>query len=260
MRFNRLIAASAFLALTSVGLSHTAKAGDGGYNWSGFYVGATAGGAWSKDRVELDAAGSYLGADASEFSALGSTVLNQSSGIFGAKVGFNSQLDHWVLGLEGDWSSLRFRQSTQIFGRPFFDKSSGYYASFNESASSDWVATIRGRAGYAFDRALVYGTAGLALGNQRLSVSEYDHAPFGSGDGSSSAYGSGVKAGWAAGGGIDYALTDNWILSAEYLHIDLGKVDATGHIDAGNTAVLNYSTSLESDIVRAGIAYKFGSP
>lgn len=230
------------------------------YDWSGLYLGATAGGAWSKDKLRLDASGSYLGSDASAFSALGSTDFNQTSGIFGGKLGINWQYANWVLGLEGDWSRLRMRESTEIFGRPFSDPSLAYYAQFNEAVSSDWVATVRGRAGYAFDNLLVYGTAGLAFGNQRLSVTEHDHAPLGSGDGSSSAYGSGVKAGWAAGGGVEYALSDNWIISTEYLHIDLGKVDATGRIDTGNTAVLNYSVELQSDIVRAGIAYKFGAP
>lgn len=230
------------------------------YNWSGFYLGATAGGAWTKDKLQLDASGTYLASDASAFSALGSTDFNHTSGIFGGKLGFNGQFENWVLGLEGDWSRLRIRESTSIFGRPFSDPSLAYYAGFNEAVSSDWVATVRGRAGYAFDNLLVYGTAGLAFGNQRFSVSEYDHAPRGTGDGSSWASGSGVKVGWSAGGGIDYALWDNWIVSAEYLHIDLGKVEATTSIDTGNVAVLNYSAKLESDIVRAGISYKFSVP
>lgn len=254
--------AAVLLAAVATGpLARTANAGDVAvYNWSGLYLGATAGGAWSKDNLNLDATGSYLTPDASSFSALGSSDFSDKSSIFGGKIGFNGQYESWVLGLEGDWSHLRIRQSADIFGRPFSDPSLAYYAHFDETVSSDWVATLRGRAGYAFDNLLVYGTAGLAFGNQRLSASEYDHAPQGTGDGSSSASASGVKAGWAAGGGIDYALSASWIISAEYLHIDLGKVDATTTIDTGKTAILNYSTKLESDIVRAGIAYKFATP
>lgn len=69
------------------------------------------------------------------------------------------------------------------------------------------------------------------------------------------------KVGWAAGAGIDYALSTHWIASIEYLHVDLGSLSSSGLVTSTGggvtTATLNYSTKLTSDIVRAGIAYKF---
>jgi outer membrane immunogenic protein len=258
MRLRRTI--GVVLAVSVHGIANAAVAGETAYNWTGFYVGATAGGAWSKDKVDLDAAGSYLGPDASTFGALGSTSFKDASGIFGAKAGLNGQFENWVLGLEGDWSSLRFRQSASIFGHPYSDPSPSYFSQFDESVSSDWLATVRGRAGYAYGRALFYGTAGLAFGNQRFSGNVLDHAPFGTGNGSAPPSASGVKTGWAAGGGLDYALSGNWIVSAEYLHVDLGKLDAKATIDTGITSAdLNFSSRLDNDIVRAGIAYKFSN-
>ncbi len=253
------------LAVGACGLTNAVTAAEfssARYDWSGVYIGATAGAGWSKDRVELNASGPYVGNDAAAFSALGSTNFKDNGGIFGGKVGINGAFDSWVVGLEGDWSSLRVRGSTQIEGHPYIktDPWPGYMAKFDESISADWLATVRGRVGYAFDRVLFYGTAGVAFGNQRFSSVITDYAPLGSSGGSGAAAQSGVEVGWAAGGGVDYAPSDNWIVSLEYLHVDLGEMNAHGLMTTGNpnTADLNFSSRLDSDIVRAGLAYKFG--
>lgn len=64
---------------------------------------------------------------------------------------------------------------------------------------------------------------------------------------------------WNEGGGIDYALTPNWIVSVKYLHVDLGSISASGLVTTGSTdnATMNFSTKLTSDLVRGGISYKF---
>lgn len=250
------------IAVGAYGLADAAVAAEfssARYDWSGVYIGATAGAAWSKDRVELNASGPYLGSDAAAFSALGSTDFKDNGGIFGGKVGINGAFDSWVVGLEGDWSSLRMRGSREIEGHPYSDPWPGYKTKFDDNVSADWLATVRGRVGYAFDRVLFYGTAGVAFGNQRFSSVITDYSPYGSLGGQGSAVQSGVQVGWAAGGGIDYAPAENWIVSVEYLHVDLGEANANGLMTTGNpnTADLNFSSRLDSDIVRAGLAFKF---
>ena len=77
-------------------------------------------------------------------------------------------------------------------------------------AKSDWLATVRGRAGYAFDRILVYGTGGGAFGNVQAASRR---APFSSA----------TQIGWTAGGGVEFAFTPNLTAKVEYLYVDLGS-------------------------------------
>ena len=101
----------------------------------------------------------------------------------------------------------------------------------------------------------------MAFGNEKFANTYTDQASHGFGLGSASSAASAVKVGWTAGAGIDYAVSKNWILSIEYLHIDLGNIHASGVItDTGApiNSSLNFSSKLQSDIVRAGLAYKFG--
>src|SRR5260370_4490559 len=101
------------------------------YNWSGFYVGINGGGDWGTSN--WDSAGS----------------INMSGGIIGGTAGVNWQTGHAVFGLEGgvDWSNLKGTAATAP-------------CPAGCTTSNDWLATARGRAGYAFDRFLPYVTGG----------------------------------------------------------------------------------------------------
>lgn len=232
------------------------------FSWTGFYVGGTVGAAWTKSDVSLSTANTtgllFNAADIPGLNALGSPSVNGSKLIFGGKLGYNRQWGAVVLGLEGDISYFRFNKTVNTFGNPFLTFATGT-ASFTENVTTDWLATVRPRLGYAFDRALLYVTGGLAVGKVSFSNNYVGFSPHGSGFEFESSSVSRTKAGWTVGGGVDYALTNNWILSAEYLHVDLGSVSTSGLVTTGNanTATMNFSAKLKSDIARAGIAYKF---
>jgi outer membrane immunogenic protein len=236
------------------------------YSWTGFYIGGTVGGAWNTNKVRLDAldagAPAYFGSDAASVSGLGSDNLKRATVIFGGKIGYNQQLSsNWLIGLEADISSMRFRQSVSKTGSPY--AGFGGFATFHTEVSTDWLATIRPRVGYAFGRGLIYATGGVAFGNQQFSNTYRDLAPFGLFFGNAASSASSTRAGWALGAGLDYAVTNNWIVSVEYLHVDLGKISTSATVVDGNgptNGVLNFSSRLESDIVRVGVAYKFGGP
>jgi outer membrane immunogenic protein len=141
--------------------------------------------------------------------------------------------------------------------------------------SLDFLGTVRGRVGYAFDRFLVYGTGGFAYGgveykadffrntdNARAYAGRYDR----------------IETGYAYGGGIEYAIpTDSFLarfsllsllgyqsqaitLKAEYLRYDLGSrnvlVQNTG---IGPTGSYTSRFTTEGSIVRGGLTYRFGS-
>jgi outer membrane immunogenic protein len=102
--------------------------------------------------------------------------------------------------------------------------------------SNPWFGTLRGRAGYAMNNILLYGTVGLAYGTLRAQ------------DLASGIEESRTTFGWAAGGGIEVALTGNWSAKAEYLYVDLNdrSFNLTGN-DHG----------LASSLLRFGVNYRF---
>lgn len=180
------------------------------YDWSGVYAGLSAGASWD----EFDA---LIGTPPVR------TTFDPSGFAAGAFTGVNFQNGPFVYGVEADINFKLGDDTGVIAGVPF-------------TADSDWFATLRGRAGYAVDRYMFYGTGGLAVGDVSLSAPA---ASF-----------SDTKVGWTIGAGIEAAITDNFTVRGEYLYTDLGKASGT----LGGTP---FSTEFDSHTVRAGVTYKF---
>ena len=107
---------------------------------------------------------------------------------------------------------------------------------------SNWLATVRGRAGWAWNRVLFYGTGGAAFANVQAGAGAL---PFSSS----------TEAGWTAGVGVEYAFAPNWTAKVEYLFVDLAN--ASCGFDQLRRH-LNTTVSLNENIIRAGINFKFG--
>jgi outer membrane immunogenic protein len=171
------------------------------FTWTGFYLGLNAGVGWGKftrDARGLDAQTAFVG---------------------GVTGGYNHQFGSLVVGLEGDYNY------SGLEGKDLGTK--GALTSFG---------TIRGRLGVAFDRALVYGTGGYALGFANVNV-------LGLKDDKS-------HQGYVIGGGIEYAVTQNVSIKGEYLYMPLAKqtyFSGLGGLDAG----------LNANVVRGGLNYRF---
>jgi len=159
------------------------------------------------------------------------------SGVIGGlHAGYNWQWGPYVLGLEGDAEGASISGSHTTFdigGNAMHVRS-----------NLDFDASVRGKLGYSFGRFLPYGTGGVAFGNVNTSYT-FNGAPMGSAEG--------IRVGWTAGGGLDYALTPNWSLGAEYRYTDLGNrhAGATGFVD---------SNSFNYNVVRAVLTYRFAPP
>jgi outer membrane immunogenic protein len=187
------------------------------YNWTGFYVGANAGYGWGT----------------STWSAV-PTANNKPAGFLaGGTIGYNYQMGSIVWGLEGDfdWSNVKDTVTCAV--------------AVTCETRNDWLATFRGRVGYAFDRWLPYLTGGGAYGNVKATVSV---PAFGL-----SASSSNNQLGWTVGGGVEYAFLANWSAKIEYLYVDLGS------FNAAPTPLVN-NVSFKENIVRAGLNYKFSGP
>lgn len=185
------------------------------YNWTGFYAGINVGYGFAK----------------SDWSAV-PTASNKPKGVLaGGTVGYNWQSGAFVYGLEGDFDWSNVKGSSTCGGVATCETANG------------WLATFRGRVGYAFDRWLPYITAGGAYGDVKATTSLAGL----------SASTSKSQLGWTAGAGIEYAFLGNWSAKLEYLYVDLGNVDL------GTAAVAN-NVSFKENIVRAGLNYKFSGP
>jgi outer membrane immunogenic protein len=146
-------------------------------NWSGFYIGAMGG--YGKENS--------------------SDPLALKGGFGGGTVGYNWQFGQFVAGIEGDGAFADVNNSVTIGG-------------VTVGAKLDALATVRGRFGIAVDQVLLYGTAGLAIADAKLSAS---------------ALGVGISdnqtlTGWTAGAGIEWMFLPHWSLKGEYLYRSFG--------------------------------------
>ena len=188
------------------------------YNWSGFYIGLNAGGAFGINTVTASAGG-------------GSASVKEPGFLGGAQVGANYQTGPMVWGFEADYDA-----STQ-------NKSLPAGVLTGSTSQTPWFATLRGRVGMAFDRTLVYGTAGGAGGELRSIVNIQAGTT-----NTTVTYGT-----WTAGGGVEYGITDNLSARVEYLYLDKGHI-AAGVIGPPPTQITSH---LQDNLVRAGLNYRF---
>jgi outer membrane immunogenic protein len=168
------------------------------YNWTGAYIGINGGGGWG-DFASIDMSGGFVG----------------------GTLGYNWQQGQTVFGLETDLAWSGIEGDTSVIGIPV-------------TAGSDWFGTVRGRLGFAQDRALWFVSGGLAYGDVHVSV-----------PGASI---SDTNAGWTLGGGVEFALQGPWTAKVEYLHVNLGDVTLAG---------VSTGSDFDADLVRAGLNYRF---
>ena len=119
------------------------------YNWTGIYIGINGG----------------FGTGNSNWSdgPIGTTGSFPTSGfLIGGTAGVNYQIGEYVFGIEGDgdWTNLHGNSGSTCGAI-----SAVVIPPVSCQTQSQWLATVRGRVGYAFDRIFLYGTGGAAFGN-----------------------------------------------------------------------------------------------
>lgn len=220
------------------------------YSWTGFYVGGHVGYGWADNdtsSVTTDKDGK-IWINPSSGPLVGSNSYDSDGWLGGLQLGYNYQSGRLVIGIEGDYSWTDMNGSFVYDPRPEKadkDKTAG--------VGIDWIATIRGRAGYAFDRALVYGTAGVAFAEFDGYVNNF----WTEGNGER-ASGSSTETGWVAGGGVEFALTQNLTVRGEYLYMHF---DSSGAMRAENWpdgTKMHVDNDVDIHTVRVGVNYKFG--
>jgi outer membrane immunogenic protein len=245
------------------------------WSWAGFYVGAHVGYGWG----DFDFRDPYVKLNQPVLFLPGLLVgipLERSfdgNGFLGGfQAGVNAQFGSVVVGVEGDVSWMKidgaFRSTSSGFG-------GALTTSEGVSAKLDWLATLRARLGWAFDRFLVYGTGGVAFGGVdgagditatiagipgaipggTLSLATSDRR---------------THVGWTAGAGVEGMITSNLSAKFEYLYTDLGWLKHEGPVAIGGTLAplippgLSLSGGGDFKVVvqtiKLGINYRFGAP
>jgi outer membrane immunogenic protein len=233
------------LALTSLGAIAPANSADiyrggpavGGYkdvpymgvDWSGFYVGANGGGGWSGNNQLQDPTIFFGG-------------VRPEGGFGGGQIGYN-------------WSGIWFPRlvlgfETDIEGSGISDKRHDILGDTFKS-NLNYFGTVRGRAGYAWDSALLYFTGGFAYGGLHKHTDDFFPADFRLDR---------TATGYVLGGGVEYKFTPIWSVKVEYQYLNFGKNDP---VDVSGLGLgrLSFNTGVLKDddyhTVRVGVNYYF---
>jgi opacity protein-like surface antigen len=161
------------------------------YNWTGFYVGANFGGAFSTESV----------------SNIGSINTDPSGVLGGVQLGYNYQFaPNLLLGIEGelDWTSA---SGSTNFGN--------VATAGSLTSNHNWYDTLDGRLGYVMGPWLFYVKGGFAWMNADYTLTTAGAIV---GGGSSNI----TRTGWNVGAGAEYMIAPQWTAKAEYTYLDFG--------------------------------------
>ena len=226
--------------------------------WTGFYVGLQGGGVFNPsnpDNINVDTSfgGPVVVGGVDQFTQNFSSE-SDASFIGGAHIGYDYQIDQFVIGAVIDINATDFSKTAGVVSRTAD-------AFYNEERSIDYLATARLRAGYTITpTALAYVTGGLAY-------ADVDYL-FDTNSGSAA----GVSRnddenefGYTVGGGMEVKITDNVSFGAEYLYTNLGDGDSSATFTSGpfTGGVAGGTTTFETDedfdfhTVTAKVSYRF---
>ncbi len=223
-------------------------------SWTGFYIGGSVGGDFTTSSHTTTAVATGF-----DFNGATSNVpLSQSNFRLGGYVGYNYQIDQFVIGVEGDgaYDFSKSRRVTGIPGEVYFGSNAG--DSFS-SRSSRYDASARGRAGFLlFPNALVYATGGAAFRDYSYTAICAGRGPSFCSQPESQTF-SGTRTGWTVGGGVEGMITPHLIARIEYRYSDFGSQNLN-YFGTPNGASGDYfgaRTHLTASTVMGGLAYKF---
>jgi outer membrane immunogenic protein len=248
------------------------------FTWTGAYVGLNGGVDWENTQTqysysstpgggfdEVFGPGGLLGltgpSAVNNALAIGSlpASLGKSTtavGMVGGQWGYNYQIQQFVLGFETDLDWVGGEKTTTFTSLP-----NGFVTTnATQTAGLVSLGTVRARLGYAIDRNLFFVTGGLAYGEVKASTTATAVSIIPSTD-TFSGSASGWRAGYAVGGGYEYAFNNNLTVKIEYLYYNLGtanySVAAADSFTATEKLFITASQKFDGIVLRAGLNWKY---
>jgi len=205
------------------------------YDWSGLYIGANGGYAWSNRCIEVTAVNVIDRVSADPCS-------NASGGVVGGQIGYRWQASNFVFGLEaqGDWANLRSSAASVFFPGDTW------------KSRTDALGLFTGQVGYAWNNVLWYVKGGAAVVNQRWDVND----PV---TGVNFAHADRTRWGGTIGTGTEYGFAPNWSFAVEYDYI-FSATDNQTLLTPNLLGVTSITVNTRSDVnmITGRINYKFG--
>lgn len=252
----RSVAVAAVIGLTGVGTAGAQQAGQSSEpNWTGSYLGVNAGMGrlWAGDRMSFENNGFFFfDSNSGVFERAARSDRHGDGFVFGGVAGYNWQMGRIVAGLEADLTIANLNTDRKASG------SSPFNYVIKQNVEADWVATLRPRLGVTVDRALIFATAGVALGGFSM---KHDYVVY---DSPSKLFASRTNiaasktlVGTSIGAGIDYALDKNWVLRFEGQYDDFGSFGGKGDaVNDSGPASLKSKTDVSVGLLRFGVNYR----
>jgi len=255
-----LIRWTAIAAMTTAActISLGATAAETSRNWAGFYLGALVGYGFGKAPTNIMPYGAAAGWVALPYYV--SDLAPYPRGVTGGvEAGYNHQVGRAVLGVATDISFGSMSRTEAGTGVPYI----GGTLTTTVENKIDWYGSLRAKLGFLpADNLLFYLTGGLAFGHTEATMTgsngtscpKYVYCVSGSS--------SGIATGGVVGAGLEYAISPQWSVKAEYLAMKLGsrsfnvaEQPFNGNPGGGYTV----STDFKLQTVRAGLVYRFGN-
>ncbi len=251
-----LLATAAALAVTIAG---SARAADlppksetpfaARFTWTGCYLGGHLGGGFAhKDITDpaLLVQDSFLGPG----STTGITTVSPAPNgvVIGGQIGCDYQFaPSWLVGIEGAASGSTMKASRTV-GLPLGNPDTALV-----QAKTDFLTSVTGRLGYAFDNVLLYAKGGVAMAADRYDVTgSFAGTPFGF-------VGLENRFGWTAGGGVEWAFSPHWSASVEYDYYQFGhRVIAMS--DPTNVFLGNVDVRQNIQVIKVGANFHIWGP
>ena len=220
------------------------------YSWTGWYIGAHLGYGWANaDTTITPLFNGVAGHDI----VIPSKLHPDPEGVTGGgQFGYNLQIGCFVLGIEADFSGSAISGSSTV-APVILNGILRPQGTLMSHEDISWYGTLRPRVGYSVTPLLLlYGTGGLAYGHANYSADtifptvQYPAST------------SSTRVGWAAGGGVEYAIWKCWSVKAEYLYIDLGNETAIANPIPPNPpfqSLKDWNTAFHT--FNVGLNYKF---
>jgi outer membrane immunogenic protein len=252
------------------------------FSWTGLYIGGNLGGAlnhyeFNNRDVFFDPGQQFNENFGTAFAIEGTGVFDFFVGqqertdgtvIGGGQIGGQFQFGHFVVGVEGDFDRMAAHESRQFaetqtgFIGGAFDSNTVAQTTLNDfrEASSDWMASVRGKVGWAHGPLLFYATGGVAFSDVEVSGNETARTDFFQRTAPGGTFPANfiplasttsrnfnqrmddTLVGWTAGAGVDLALTDVLTVALEYRHSDFGD-ETFNFNDHGGPFFTNFNSS-----------------
>ena len=251
-----LLATAAALAVTIAG---SARAADlplksetpfaARFTWTGCYLGGHLGGGFAHKDITDPAQlvqDSFLGPG----STTGITSVSPAPNgvVIGGQIGCDYQFaPSWLVGIEGAASGSTMKASRTV-GLPLGNPDTALV-----QAKTDFLTSVTGRLGYAFDNVLLYAKGGVAMAADRYDVTgSFAGTPFGF-------VGLENRFGWTAGGGVEWAFSPHWSASVEYDYYQFGhRVIAMS--DPTNVFLGNVDVRQNIQVIKVGANFHIWGP